>query len=382
LLSKKGKLITIISSVVSLVLCLVIVLLTVTSCSDNKDGGKTVKRVVKKKIIVVEEPEGESKGDMTIYDVVDEEYDGPEEVVDTVVVPEYEVELEGEKKTPLESKIAIGFYAYNWGQWEEQFGEKFGKESEFLTVGNVGTIEKAKWAKERGVSGFITPLTSKSAFVSNDSSVLSESWKENVLSTAEAFQVAGLWDVVEGYHFDEPLLKLSGEQFREMTKFLAETFPDKRIFPVHCNYEINGTSMSGSVFDTISYDTSAYCTDIGYDNYHSIDIEYQREMIEKIKEMAGRKDIRIWLFPTTFVHNSYDEEYMLAHLNMYYKLLMEQENPGGLYLYSWKTYGEMTGFAQLTDPNLEWKYNRLLNRVVEIGKELKNAEYNYKTTKN
>ncbi len=382
MLSKKGKLITIISSVVSLVLCLVIVLLTVTSCSDNKDGGKTVKRVVKKKIIVVEEPEGESKGDMTIYDVVDEEYDGPEEVVDTVVVPEYEVELEGEKKTPLESKIAIGFYAYNWGQWEEQFGEKFGKESEILTVGNVGTIEKAKWAKERGVSGFITPHTSKAAFVSNDSSVLSENWKENVLSTAKAFQVAGLWDVVEGYHFDEPLLKLSGEQFREMTKFLAETFPDKRIFPVHCDYEIKGTSMSGSVFDTISYDTSAYCTDIGYDQYHSIDIEYQREMIEKIKEMAGRKDIRIWLFPTTFNYSNYDEDYMLTHLNMYYKLLMEQENPGGLYLYSWKTYGEQTGFAQLTDPNLEWKYNRLLNRVVEIGKELKNAEYNYKTTKN
>ena len=379
---QKEKLISIISSTVSIVLCTVIALLTLTACSDKEDGGKTVKRVVKKKIIVVEEPEGESKGDMTIYDVVDEEYDGPEEVVDTVVVPEYEVELEGEKKTPLESKIAIGFYAYNWGQWEEQFGEKFGKESEILTVGNIGTIEKAKWAKERGVSGFITPHTSKAAFVSKDSSVLSENWKENVLSTAKAFQVAGLWDVVEGYHFDEPLLKLSGEQFREMTKFLAETFPDKRIFPVHCDYEINGTSMAGSVFDTISYDTSAYCTDIGYDQYHSIDIEFQRGMIEKIKEMAGRKDIRIWLFPTTFNYSNYDEDYMLTHLNMYYKLLMEQENPGGLYLYSWKTYGEQTGFAQLTDPNLEWKYNRLLNRVVEIGKELKNAEYNYKTTKN
>ena len=157
---QKEKLISIISSTVSIVLCTVIALLTLTACSDKEDGGKTVKRVVKKKIIVVEEPEGESKGDMTIYDVVDEEYDGPEEVVDTVVVPEYEVELEGEKTTPLESKIAIGFYAYNWGQWEEQFGEKFGKESEILTVGNVGTMEKAKWAKERGVSGFITPHTS------------------------------------------------------------------------------------------------------------------------------------------------------------------------------------------------------------------------------
>lgn len=455
--TKKQKITALIIAIVSVILCVAIVLVSVSSCSVEESGGKTVvKKVVKKKVIIVQKPETSTDGEddrdkdqNTYYDIVDEDYDGPEEVVDTVFVPEendetvtdnsdvyesddtetddvmdeseedlenedeeddskeetdssdeskeendssddsddnsseeegsqYEVELNGKIKTPMSDKIAFGFWNYRPGSWTSQFGDKYGKEVDFLTTCDIYNADEAKWCKENGISGWIKTLGS----FENGTDELKQSYKDNMISTAEAYKALGVWNVIEGFHFDEPLLKLSGEQFRNLTKFLAETFPDKRIYPVCCNYEVRGYGPTNT-YDAISYYNCGYITDIGYDNYGSVDIETQREYIQRIKEQVGRKDVRIWLFPTTFRQFAgTDEDYMIEHLNMYYDLLMEQENPGGLHMFSWGTYGTMTGFKELTDPELNWNYTRLFERVLEIGKELKNTKYTYKTTKN
>lgn len=292
--------------------------------------------------------------------------------------PQYEVELKGEIKTRLSDKIAFGFWNYTWGDWDNLHGDKFGKETEIITHGNVGNIESAKWCKENGVSGWLMCGPTEGSFEPN-SAVLKDSWKKNILDTAEMYKYAGVWDAVEGYHFDEPLGKISGEQFRVVTKFLAESFPDKRIYPVFSSMEVNGTHGC----DAINYENCGYITDLGYDAYDSLDINFYREKFAQIQKQIGRKDVRLWVFPVSYQKTSaFDENHMLTHLNILYEVLKEFENPGGIHMYSFRPYGSTPAFQQLTDPELPYKYDKFLNRVVEIAKEVNQMEYTYKITKN
>lgn len=416
--TKKAKLIAILIAAVSLVLCVVIVLLTVSSCSSNSPSGTTVKKVIKKKVIIVQEPEVESdtdngdsnnnfdfdnnfNSDFSGSDInsdiddtssdsdnsdmnntsTDDKTDSSTDTGSDDLGSKYEVELKGETKTPMSDKISFGFWTYDWGQWTSRFGEKYGKETDILTTASIGDIEEAKYCKENGISGWWMPSFGTGSF-ETDSAVLTENWKRSVLSTAEAYKYAGVWDAIEGFHFDEPMLKISGEQFKNMTKFLAENFPDKRIFPVFSSYEVRGSSTTREL-DAIDYENCGYITDLGWDSYDSLDINYYRDMFAQIQKQVGRKDIRYWVFPVTYQKTSaFDEEHMLTHLNILYEVLKEFENPGGIFMYSYGAHGSAPAFEQLTDPNLNYNYNRLLERVVEIGKEVKQMEYKYKSTKN
>ena len=413
--TKKAKLIAILIAAVSLVLCVVIVLLTVSSCSSNSPSGTTVKKVIKKKVIIVQEPEVESdtdngdsnnnfdfddnfNSDISGSDInsdsedtssdsdnsdmnntsTDDKTDSSTDTGSDDLGSKYEVELKGETKTRLSDKIAFGFWNYSWGDWDNLHGDKYGKETEIITHGNVGNIETAKWCKENGVSGWLMCGPTKASF-EPDSAILKESFKKTILETAEMYKYAGVWDVIEGYHFDEPLGKISGEQFRVVTKFLAESFPDKRIYPVFSRMEVDGTNGC----DAINYENCGYVTDIGYDAYDSLDINYYREMFTKIQNQVGRKDVRLWVFPVSYQKTTrHDEDHMITHLNILYELLKEFENPGGIHMYSFKPYGSTPAFQQLTDPNLEYNYDRFLKRVVEVAKEVNSMEYTYKSTKN
>lgn len=384
--TKKQKIIALILAIVSIILCVAIVLLTVASCNGGEaTGGKTVQKVIKKKVIIVKKPDTEDDEDEnTYYDVVDDDYDGPEEVVDTVIVPEepeYEVELGGKIDTPLSDKIALAFYHYSPGDWTKQFGEKYGKEGDILSCCSVGNIEQAKLCKEYGMGGWIVPYKGTDSFV-DGTTELTENWKDTLTSTVEAYKVMGLWDVIEGFHFDEPMGYLSGEQFRSMTKFLAESFPNKRIYAVFSTYELDGYSPSRT-FDKVDYYNSAFLTDAGFDAYSTLDIEVQRERFKQMSEQIGRKNVRLWVYPATFRYTANTtEDFCIANLNMHYELLKEFENPGGIHMYTWTTYGNQTGFRDLNDPSLNWNFTRLLERILEISKEMKTMKYTYTITKN
>jgi hypothetical protein len=231
------------------------------------------------------------------------------------------------------------------------------------------------------MGGWLVPQKTQSAFV-DGTTELTEVWKDNILSTMEAYKAVGLWDVIEGFHFDEPLGYISGDQFRAMRKFLAENFPNKRIYPVFSLYELNGASPSKH-FDKIDYYNCAYITDAGYDEYGVTEIEEMRKRFKQLSEQIGRKDVRLWVYPATFRwFETTTEDFCLKSLNMHYELLKELENPGGMHMYTWTTYGTMTGFGEISDPLLDWKWERLFNRVLEITKEINQMEYKYKTTKN
>lgn len=405
--TKKQKITALIIAIVSVILCVAIVLVTVSSCSADTSGGKKIIKKVKKKVIIVQKPDSSATTDVednnTYYEIVDEDYDGPEEVIDTVYVPEepeeetdnsseedvssedgskYEVELHGKVPTPLSDKIAIAFYHYKPGNWTAQFADKYGKEGDIVSCCSVANIDDAKLCKEYGLGGWIVPSKSDTSFVDRTTTELTETWKDTIVSTAEAYKAMGLWDVIEGFHFDEPLGYINGEQFRAMTKFLAETFPDKRIYPVFSYYELVGYSPS-RIFPKVDYYNCGYVTDVGYDEYDMQTIEALRERFGQLASQIGRKDVRYWVYPATFRwFESTTEDFCLKSLDSHFEMLKEFENPGGMHMYSWKTYTTRTGFSELTDPVLDWKWDRMFNRVLEISKEIKAMKYTYKNTKN
>ena len=212
--------------------------------------------------------------------------------------------------------------------------------------------------------------------------------RDEITKLVDGVKEAGLWDVVAGFQYDEPMLCVTTEVFEEFSSFMA-TF-GKRQLAIFSYYEVvegsNPRSCDpeyGKEAHLITPESCKYLTDIGFDWYGSADINEHRTLLNEMKEKIGRSDVRIWFFPcTSKAYADQDEDYMVKHLNMCYDLLKEQENPGGLMLYTWTTYGTQTGLQELLDPNLGYNYKRLAARIVEIGKEINSNPYRYNKSKN
>ena len=294
-------------------------------------------------------------------------------------LPLYEVDLDGKGYSDADARIGMGLYHYYLGDWNETFGDIYGEEMSFMNT-SFGDADSAALAKENNSVVWIGP---GDAFDDRNTLVFKDGFEEQLEMTVQAYKNAGLWDSVAGFHFDEPCLKYTGEQFKVLTKYLAETYPNKRIFPVVSVYEIRDNAPAGTFVGEMSYENYGYVTDIGFDWYGTADIDEHRTLLNEMKEKIGRSDVRIWFFPcTSKIYADQDEDYMIEHLNMCYELLKEQENPGGLMLYTWTTYGTMTGLQELLDPDLGYKYERLAARIVEIGKEINSNPYRYNKSKN
>ena len=89
-----------------------------------------------------------------------------------------------------------------------------------------------------------------------------------MLTTAEAYKVAGVWDQLAGYETEEICMAVTQEQYKKLTRFLRDNFPDKRIFSCLSMYEVRGDAPAGFTIAPMSYDTYGYITDIGYDWYN------------------------------------------------------------------------------------------------------------------
>ena len=63
------------------------------------------------------------------------------------------------------------------------------------------------------------------------------------------------------------------------------------------------------------------------------------------------QNARVWVFPTAYTTYTWagyhsDEDYCIAHLEGLKKILLEFENPGGIYNYTYKTW-------RLTEPAMD-----------------------------
>ncbi len=217
----------------------------------------------------------------------------------------------------------------------------------------------------------------------------------------------GLWDTVVGFHWDEPLLRgQTNDDFLAMTKAISEEF-GKRIFPVFSAYEVTGKKGNKSDPDAyIKFEkyASKYITDIAFDSYdYDVRPEYQHTLSEQFKkfqatapeitsgEMYYRtyykklKDLmigepNIWYYPNARQNMTWggyksDEDYCIAHLEFFLKLLKEEKHPGGLHLYNWKTWNEndisLDVLFDRENPERWERYEAAIQRVCKEVREMK-----------
>jgi len=236
-----------------------------------------------------------------------------------------------------------------------------------------------------------------------------EAYMDRVDVGVQKIKDEGVWDAVVGFHWDEPILnKQTNQDFYEMTKALSEKY-GKRIFPVFSCYEITG--YKGNEEDKlgeIQFEkyASEYITDIGFDSYgQDVRPEYAEAMRPKIEAFAKRfpevtsaeayyrfytkklKELmigepNIWYYPCAYICNTWtgektNEDYCIAHLEFFLKLLKEQEHPGGIHVYNWKTwYDYRPALDYFLDADCPERWNRYEKVLKDVCKEVDSLKLN------
>lgn len=377
----KDKKLWIILSAIASILVIAIVALIIFFSTGDVLASKKKKKIIKviKKTDTSQTDDTSSDDTNSFDDYYDVDFNTGEEITSSDDEEEekpkspYDVKFDGVANAPANKQIGMSIYHYDTvGKWAELTKGEFGDESEFLNYYHVSSVLEAKKVKEMGGMCW---LHIRAPFDRNDKNnlTLPSNWTNSINQTVEAYKSAGLWDCIAGFHTEEMMLQITGEQYRITTKYLNDNWPEKRIYCCISLYELKGSNGA----DPMSYKTYGYVTDIGFDYYFSYDYNYFKDLVNHMKEGVGRDDVRIWFYPTAYGSNT-SEDFMINHLNQMYKLLLEEENPGGLDLYTWKTWGENSaGLDRLLDPDGQYKYDNLAKRIVEIGKEIKNNPYRY-----
>ncbi len=381
----KGRL----KKILSLLLC-VSIILCLGACG-NDSGTKKKKKVIVKKII---KKEPSSQGDTssgtngdtdapTTDDILpgftfdDSELENGEDYEEET--SPYEVDLNPVTPSETNQKIGMSIYHYAVGEWTESLGDIYGKEETFLNYFRVSSINDLLKVKEMGGMGW---ALIGNPFPNRTTNTFKEGWAESLDIRMNAYKAAGVWDAFAGFETEEICMGVTAEQFRILTKYLRDTYPDKRVFAVLSMYEVRGSAPAGFTIAPMSYESYGYVTDIGYDWYSHTDYNQFKEAVElMLTNMGRRNNVRVWFLPSTHVYQAGNEtgtqQFMIDSLNVLYKLLMELENPGGLYLYTWDTFGN-DGLGRLIDPSVYGdEFRPLAERIVEIGQEILNNPYRY-----
>ena len=196
-------------------------------------------------------------------------------------------------------------------------------------------------------------------------------YMDSIIKYVNTLKERDLWDTVIGFHWDEPILGMSNEDFLNSSKAVSEEF-GKRLFPVFSGYETMGKKGNFSDPDgttILEGFATKYITDFGFDSYcydfrntntaqknklaevardtkhpeiDSVE-NYYRCYFNTLRERMENKNAKVWVFPTAY--NVYtwagyhaDEDFCIAHARGLKKLLMEFDNPGGIYYYTFKTW--------------------------------------------
>ena len=363
-------------AIVSIVLSMVMVL-GLCACK----GGETTVRRKKKKVVIVKKPSSSQTDDTSSEEETEEDdYEYEEEEEEEVVEEEkpkslYEVDLEEKVFNPLNEQMGMAFYHFYQGEWDNLLADTFGtKEAEFLTYYRIKDIADLRALKEKNGLGW---WLIGNPFPNRNTTEFRDGWTDSILRQAKAYKDAGVWDQLAGFETEEICMAVTQEQFKTLTRWLRDNFPEKRIFACLSMYEVRGTAPAGFTIAPMSYDTYGYITDIGYDWYSHLDEKQYRDAVElMLSNMGRRNNVRVWFFPTSYKFSTAtDEAFVTTHLNMMYDILLDQKNPGGLYLYTWVDYP--TGIASLLDPNLGYQWNNWGRRIIEIGKEMRASSYRY-----
>lgn len=274
------------------------------------------------------------------------------------------------------------------------------------TEGVASVAYAANWAKECGGSVWLSPPT----FFSKKETI--EEYIESLTKYVDKLKKTEAWDAVVGFQWDEPLLKKghTNEDFLAMTKAVSETF-GKRIFPVFSLYEIVG--KRGNLADPdfqwlLKKECSEYITDVAFDVY-GYDFtnpsdertlsEYKRlegqygvpfssaedifELLtEKMLELMKYPDkVRVWYFPDGYICGKrtgeagpLSEQDCINSLLGLKNLLLKQKNPGGLFTYTYKSWGDHDALDWQLDKDNPNQWKNYIKASKEVFDELSKIE--------
>lgn len=307
------------------------------------------------------------------------------------------------------NKVALGFYHLDprWTTYEEfdWFADQGYLNSYVLSAETntlSGVIGGAQKALENGSQVWLTlPI-----FFSCEQTI--EEYMEKIDKKVTLLKERGVWDAVVGFHWDEPLLQKNhtNQDFYDMTKALTEKY-GLRINPVFSVYEVVG--MKGNMQDpdgnTILQEfATEYITDYGVDSYgYDFRRPYTEAQTEKIKDLGTRyegvestetyykflfsklkerlinKNAKLWVYPCAYTPNTWagciaDEDYCAAHLKGLAKILLEDENPGGILCYTYKTWSRhhkgMDILLQKDNPERWTKFEQAMRDVYAEIKDI------------
>ncbi|MGN0492709.1 MAG: hypothetical protein ACI4F7_03590 [Acutalibacteraceae bacterium] len=209
---------------------------------------------------------------------------------------------------------------------------------------------------------------------------LDDDYRQKIADYVQMFKKEGIWDAIIGFEYDEPMLQSTNELVEKVSAEFAKY--GKRQLAIFSYYEIiEGSHPSsndpeyGKEGHIITSESCRFFTDVGFDLYGTADYDEHAKVLSELKRRIGRDDVHIWLVPCTWsIFNRFGQEHALNHLNMCYKLLMEQEHPGGLTCYNWHSFenkGESLDW--LLDERNESRWTNLESRMLEIANEIINT---------
>lgn len=257
-------------------------------------------------------------------------------------------------------EIGMSIFHHNLGSWDDAYS-KYGKEEDFINTYMTTNPYELSVIKERGGSAWY--YISHVGMFDDDSLELNEAWKNDIAVKAQRLKALDLWEVVAGFFTEEILWskQINADQFKVVTKYLRETYPDKRIFACLAIGEVNGVKDTETGEYTVAkptYELYQYVTDIGYDWYtqgYDANVSMFNNMKTNIQtsEVDGstieRTDIKYWFFPTAYSPVvdgvvSRDDAYMVEQIVDVFDAifsdttLVPENQRGGFMFYNWKSF--------------------------------------------
>ncbi len=221
-------------------------------------------------------------------------------------------------------------------------------------------------------------------YSNNDNGTLTygikDGWRENVAAKVQKLKDEEIWDAVIGFDYDEPMLQSTNEIVEQVAEEYAKY--GKRQRAIFSYYELiegshprSNDPEFGKEGHLINPQSCRFFTDVGFDLYHPADYDKHLNVLNEMKRRVGRDDVYIWLVPCTWsIDNRFGQEHAVNHLNMCYKLLTEQEHPGGLTCYNWYSFGNKgESLDWLLDERNESRWTNLESRMLEIANEVINT---------
>ena len=221
-------------------------------------------------------------------------------------------------------------------------------------------------------------------YSNNDNGTLTygikDGWRENVAAKVQKLKDEEIWDAVIGFDYDEPMLQSTNEIVEQVAEEYAKY--GKRQRAIFSYYELiegshprSNDPEFGKEGHLINPQSCRFFTDVGFDLYHPADYDKHLNVLNEMKRRVGRDDVYIWLVPCTWsIDNRFGQEHAVNHLNMCYKLLTEQEHPGGLTCYNWYSFGNKgESLDWLLDERNESRWTNLESRILEIANEVINT---------